>query len=355
SRNSRTTDSRGAAKSAGFFFPFMPPRAPCALIFLSAGLALAQAPRIGLIEFYGVREASKSDLSEAIGVKPGDPLPSSKADVEERLEAVSGVVRARVEAACCEEGQAILYVGIDEKGMHHFNYRLPPEADLDLPEEIKEKYREFLGALEEAGRAGNAAEDLTEGHSLLSDPAARAIQRQFVALAAKHENELRNVLRTAESPELRAIAAYVIGYAPKKKAIVNDLQYALQDPDDTVRSNAMRSLAALAVLERKNPEAGFRIAPTWFIEMLNSVAWTDRNNAAVALVTLTEDRDESDLSQLKDRALPALVEMAGWRHLAHALPAYILLGRIAGMPEKELQDTWSSGNREKVIERFVKK
>ncbi|MGH9633058.1 MAG: signal peptidase II [Bryobacteraceae bacterium] len=32
SRNSRTTDSRGAAKSAGFFFPLLPRRAACALI-----------------------------------------------------------------------------------------------------------------------------------------------------------------------------------------------------------------------------------------------------------------------------------------------------------------------------------
>lgn len=322
------------------------------LSLLSVGLALAQTPRIGVVEFYGIREVSESDLREALGVKIGGSLPSSKADVEERLESVSGVVRARLEAACCEDGSAILYVGIDEKGGTHFNYRQAPEADLDLPEEIREKYREFLRSLEEAGRAGNAAEDLTQGHSLLSDPATRAIQQQFVDLAAKYQDELRTVLRTAESEELRAIAAYVIGYTPKKSAIVNDLQYALQDPDDTVRSNAMRSLAALAVLERKDPESGLRISPTWFIEMLNSLAWTDRNNAAVALVTLTEDRNESDLSQLKERALPSLVEMAGWQHLPHALPAYILLGRVAGIPEGELQETWSSGNRAKVIERF---
>ncbi|MGH9630484.1 MAG: hypothetical protein ACRD7E_19400 [Bryobacteraceae bacterium] len=42
SRNSRTTDSRGAAKSAGFFFPLMPRRAACALI--CASCLLAEAP-----------------------------------------------------------------------------------------------------------------------------------------------------------------------------------------------------------------------------------------------------------------------------------------------------------------------
>jgi len=81
-----------------------------------------------------------------------------------------------------------------------------------------------------------------------------------------------------------------------------------------------------------HPDAQVKISPTWFIEMLNSLVWTDRNNGAVALVNLTESRDAGTLDQLRDRALPSLVEMARWQYLQHALPAYILLGRAAGMP-----------------------
>src|SRR5260370_19063264 len=45
----------------------------------------------------------------------GDPLPPSKGDVEDRLEKIPNVVRAQLEAVCCEEGKAILFVGVEEK------------------------------------------------------------------------------------------------------------------------------------------------------------------------------------------------------------------------------------------------
>jgi hypothetical protein len=132
---------------------------------------------------------------------------------------------------------------------------------------------------------------------------------------------------------------------------VNDLQFALQDPDDTVRANAMRSLAAFAVLARKDPQSEIKILPTWFIEMLNSIYWGDRNNAVIALVTLTEERDPKILAQVKERALPSLIEMASFKYLPHALPAYILLSRVVGLSEEAAQDAWSKENRVSVIKK----
>ncbi len=40
--------------------------------------------------------------------------------------------------------------------------------------------------------------------------------------------------------------AYIIGYAPDKTAVIDDLEAAVQDPEDGVRSNAMRSLTAIS-------------------------------------------------------------------------------------------------------------
>jgi hypothetical protein len=322
---------------------------------LLAGMVSAQTPRIGRIEFYGLRKANESKIREVLGFKEGDPLPRSKGDVEERLEHVPGIVRAHLEATCCEEGDVVLYVGIEERGADHFDLRTPPEEDLDLPEAIPSAYRRFLDAVNEAVRRSAPAEDLTQGHSLMADPDSRAVQLEFVKLAEGYLEELRNVLRNSGDDEQRAIAAYVIGYAPKKRLIVDDLQYALKDADNTVRGNAIRALAAVAVYAKLNPDSEITIAPTWFIEMLNSLVWTDRNNAAVALVNLTESRDESTLEQLRTRALPSLVEMARWKYLAHALPAYIIIGRLSGMPEMEIQDIWSKGERERVIAAVVKK
>src|SRR6185295_4430361 len=105
--------------------------------------------------------------------------------------------------------------------------------------------------------------------------------------------------------------------------------------------------------KQKDPDSEIKISATWFIEMLNSIIWGDRNNAAVALVTLTETRDENVLEQLRERALPALAEMASWKHLPHALPAYILLGRVGGMKEEDLQEAWSKGERSAVIKKLT--
>jgi hypothetical protein len=320
-----------------------------------AAIAFAQPPRIGRIEFYGLRKVSETRVRKALGLNPGDELPRSKSDVEERLADVPGIVQAHLEATCCDAGKVVLYVGVEEKGAPHFDLRTPPETDFDLPAEITKAYKEFLSAVNEAVRRNTTAEDLTNGHSLMADPDCRDIQLKFVDLAQKHLEALRKVLRNSSDDEQRAIAAYVIGYSPKKRQVVDDLQYALKDADDTVRGNAIRALAAIAVYAKLNPDAQVKIAPTWFIEMLNSVAWTDRNNAAVALVDLTESRDQSALDQIRERALPAVFEMAKWQYLQHALPAYILLGRVAGMPEQEIQDAWSKGERDKVIAAAAKK
>jgi hypothetical protein len=51
--------------------------------------------------------------------------------------------------------------------------------------------------------------------------------------------------------------------------------------------------------------------------------------------------------------MPALAEMAAWKHLPHALPSYILLGRAGGMKEEELQEAWSKGERTAVIKKLI--
>jgi hypothetical protein len=326
-----------------------------ALSLFIASLAAAQAPRIGIIDFYGRNKVPEARLRQALGAHEGDPLPPSKGDAEDRLSRVPGVVESHLEAVCCDSGKMILYVGIEEKGAVHFDLREPPNGDVRLPEEITDAYHRFLQAAEVAIRKGDSADDLTHGHSLMANPDAREMQEQFIPIAKDHLMELREVLRNASDEEQRAAAAYVIGYAPKKAEIVNDLQYALRDADASVRNNATRNLAALSVLARLNPDSGIKISPTWFIEMLNSLSWMDRNKALMALQILTDNRDPSVLDQLRERALGALVEMARWKSLGHALPAYVLLSRIAGVPEQQMEDAWSRGDRESVIVQAVGK
>jgi hypothetical protein len=326
----------------------------------TAGLATAQTPRlaaensfgpprIGAIDFYGLNKIQEARVRKALGVAEGDLLPSSKGDAEERLDQLPGVVESHLEAVCCDAGKMILYVGVEERGAPHFDLRDAPESAVSLPESITAAYRELLDALGAAIRRGSTAEDLTRGHSLLADPLAREIQEKFPSIAQDHLKELRDVLRNSQDEDQRAAAAYVIGYAPRKVEIADDLQYALRDSDSAVRANAVQALLAVAVYAKLNPGAGIKIQPTWFIEMLNSLSWSDRDHALKALQLLTDGRDPSVLDQLRDRALGSLTEMSRWKTLAHALPAFVLLGRMAGLSEQQIQDAWTRGDRETVI------
>jgi hypothetical protein len=330
------------------------------VVAAAAALSLAQEipqdiPRIGLIEFFGLNKVKEPALRTALQVREGDALPPSKGDAEERLDKIPGVVESHLEAVCCPEGKVILYVGIEEVGAPHFDLREPPEGDVSLPAEVTSLYRDFLEAVQVASRRGSTAEDLTNGHSLMADPLAREIQLKFPEIAKERIDQLRRVLRNAADEEQRATAAYILGYALRKQDVVNDLQSGLRDPAQSVRSNAVGALLAIAIYARRNPDLAIKVQPVWFVEMVNSLSWSDRDRALKALQVLTDTRDAVTLEMLRDRALNSLVEMSRWKTLSHALPAFVLLGRVAGLSEEQIQDAWTRGDRESVISAAMRK
>jgi hypothetical protein len=320
---------------------------------LVAFVALAplwgQIPRVATIDLYGARKISRERILKQLKLEEGDRLPASKGDLEERLEELSGVVAAHVEALCCSAGGIELFIGIEEKGAPHFAYHSQPAGSETLPPPVVETYRALVQAMDRAGRRGKLAQDLTQGHALMADPEGRALQEKLRSYAAGQLKFVRNVLRNAADDEQRAIAATVIGYAPDKRQVIDDILYAIQDPDQTVRANAVRSLEALAVLARLKPHLGLAVSPTWLIEMLNSISLSDRQRAAAALVTLTETNAEKTLQQIRERAWDSVLEMARWKSLRNAVPAYVLLGRMAGMSEQDIEKSWT-GDREAAIE-----
>jgi hypothetical protein len=316
------------------------------------------SPRIGLIQIYGAHKVSLDKIRTALGVHEGSPLPPSKSGVEERLDKLSGVVASRLEATCCVDGKSILYVGIEEKDSPHFDFRPEPQGNATLPKDLVSEYEDFLDTVNQSIRLGETGESLSNGYSVMDNPGARKHQQAFVSFAARDLNALHQVIRESSDPDQRAIAAYVLQYGPRgprtTTQIVNDLQYALQDGDDTVRKNAIRALTAMYVGARFHPEDKVTVQPTWFVELLNSIDWSDRRNATQALVDMTEDHNANTLNLIRDRALPSVVEMANWTDLASALPAFILTGRLAGLSEKEIQAAWVGGNREEVIKQVAK-
>jgi len=327
-------------------------------ILAAQGLICAQStigtPRVGVVDYYGLRKLTPERIQRVLATHDGDPLPHSKGDIEDRLERIPGVLRSHLEAVCCDDGKLILFVGIEEKGAVHFNFRTPPAGDVRLTAEIRDTYHEFLTALESAVRDKNVGEDLTNGHSLMADPDVRSRQQQFIAIAAHDLPLLKDVLRNSSADDDRAMAAYIIGYAPKKPDVINDLQQAVQDPDDGVRNNAIRALNAIEIFASLHPDSQIQVSPTWFVEMLNSVYWSDRSKAVTALVNLTDHRPAAILSLIRERALLSLVEMARWKSLTHAIGPYTLLGRVGGLTDQQIEDTWTHGEREAVIAKVLK-
>ena len=318
--------------------------------------AAGQDLRVGIIDFYGLRQVTAAQAREVLGLAEGDTLrPSSGgarpelAEAERRLARLPGVVRARINAICCDAGRVILYVGVEEQGAPTLQFRAPPRGRVRLAPDVVQAGEDFFQALMDAVRRGDAEEDDSSGHSLVHDRTARAIQERFIGYAARDLTLLRDVLRESADAEHRALAAQILGYAADKRSVVEDLTSAMTDPSESVRNNAMRALAVIAGFAAKSPDRGIRIPFGPFVDLLSSPFWTDRNKASFALEELSTGRNAELLATLRARALPALVEMARWTSDGHVGAAFFLLGRIGGLAEDEIQSAWERRDREAII------
>ncbi|HEV2830101.1 MAG TPA: hypothetical protein VGW76_21050 [Pyrinomonadaceae bacterium] len=324
------------------------------LIILPRGSTNGQTPRIGIVDFYGLRSISVQQAREALQIKEDDVAPDSRDEAERRLQALPNVQQARLNFVCCDAGKAILYVGISEKGAPTLQYRPAPLGTIRLPQNIVQAGEALSDAVTRAAEKGDVGEDDSQGHALFHSPEARALQERFVTFAEQHLKLLRAVLRASADAQDRALAAEIIAYAPNKRDVVNDLVYGMTDPDVGVRNNSMRALGVIAKFAQNARRQSIKVPMQPFVAMLNSIEWTDRNKAAAALFQLTEKRDAAVLSGLRRHALQSLVEMARWKSLPHAQSPFFILGRVGKLSEAEIWQAWNSGNRESLIQRVLK-
>jgi hypothetical protein len=330
-------------------------------------------PRIGTIDFYGLRTVTEQQVRDKLNIREGDAIPVDiedinvpmkiqrwlsgskpveiRRDVEDRLKQIPGVARAALEMGLgAGSSKASLFVGIEEGDAPRFDYRPLPRGSAALPNSMTAAYDQHISALETALAKGDKSldEDDSQGHALSSDPVMRAQEEKAIAFDASNLALVRTVLKDSADATQRAVAAWIMGYAPDKRAILGDLIDAARDPDDTVRNNATRAIGVIAEFASDRPELGIRIDPSPFVDMLNSLTWTDRNKATMVLSGLTENRSAEALRQLRERALPSLTEMARWND-SHSRDGLELLGRIAGLDEKDIQSAWDRGERERII------
>ena len=142
-----------------------------------------------------------------------------------------GVVRARTNLVCCDNGRVIVYVGIEERGAPTMRLRGEPAGNARLAADLIAAGDEFSNAFMLAIQRGDfAGGSIPRARLMSADPATRAIQERFVVYAKRDLPQLRLVLRSSSDAAQRVLAAQVLGYAADKQTVVDDLVYAMTDP-----------------------------------------------------------------------------------------------------------------------------
>jgi hypothetical protein len=251
----------------------------------------------------------------------------------------------------------MLFAGVSSLPFDNFAFNNRPVGPTKLPLEIISLHDKLNSAIYAGVTHNDAAENDSMGHALFHYPPARACQEKMIGYAndSVKLKLLRKVLRTSKYSDQRAIAAEVIAYASNKKDVLPDLLYALHDVDEDVRNNAARALGIIATYSNLNPALNLQIPASDFIQLLNSIVWTDRNKALLVLMPLTEKRDSAIFEQLRLQAKPSLVEMAHWKDVGHSYPAYLILGRMAGMPDDQISAAFASPKKEEFLTQIEEK
>jgi hypothetical protein len=324
------------------------------LLLLFPSQTIANVPPVGIIDFYGLKTVTERQARAALHFKEGDPAPESPVPARLRLEALPNVVKARLNFVCCDNNKTIVYVGIAEQGAPTLEFRAAPTGSAELPSDVVHAGQELDATFSAAIEAREFGEDDEQGHALSAYRPMRDVQTQLIRLAAVHMNQLRDVLHNSANAKQRALAAQVMGYAADKRDVIDDLVYAMHDPDDDVRNNAMRALWLIALLAERKPDLNIHVAPEPFIDMLNSIVWTDRNKSSLALYELTEKRDPALLAHIREKAMSSLLDMAHWKAIGHATPALFILGRMAGLSEDDIQAACDKNDRDKILSAVTK-
>jgi hypothetical protein len=313
------------------------------IFLLHCTILHSQTVKIGSIDIYGNRNISSQAILDSAGIVEGDSITQRfllKKTIEKNIEKINGVKLAKTAIVCCDtNGNYHLFIGVAENDTTILSHRKSPALRIRLPEHYTHAYAKFSQRLSDAIQNRQADEDWKYGHALIHYQPARKIQEKYKIWADEDFDMLSKVLRSSAFAEERATAAQIIAYYFDKNKAVPELMYAIIDESDEVRNNAIRALAVIAYYSSLHPEKNIQIPFMPFTRLIKSVDWSDRNKGLSVLMQLTQKRDSVILNELKRSSLDALKEMAIWKSELHALPAYVILARIAGIPEEEIMKT----------------
>jgi hypothetical protein len=323
-----------------------------ALLALAVGLMQPKRIHIGEIELFGTGGVDVAKVQAALSIHEGDEIAADQTrsmleGIGQALENVLGHEPTGLSLVCCNKrGGSMVYIGLGGSN----SQSVPPlpisTGRTCLAKDAVKLYGDFMAAIIQATRNGNTGEDRSRGYALSSDPAAHEKQLAMRKYAVAHEHALEQTLQSCKKAEHRRAAAYILGYAVKSKTQIAALVRASQDADESVRNNATRALAVLAM---SSASTAAEIPADSFVAMLNSGIWEDRNKSGFLLMELSGSRDAKLLGLLRSQAMDSLVEMARWKEPDHAHDYRVLLGRIAGIDEARIEQLIETGKIDEII------
>ena len=304
------------------------------LCFLTFEGAAAQSNST-FIDVYGSRKVTREQIDEVLQLEYNSPDGVSRDEIKKRIGSISGVEEVAV-SPVQYPGTTVVFIGIHETGAPKREYRAVPNGEIELDSNLLERYEAVMAQLLPAIKAGQAGEDRSAGHAISEYGPMKEKQMKLPAIADEKFEHLATVIRDSSDQASRAAAANIIAYAKDKKAVIEVLRTACDDPDSLVRNNAVRALAVIAEYADENPELKLDIDHTPFLGLLGSFVWTDRNKGAAVVDALTRNRSAELLDQLREKYLVELSEMARWKSGGHAFFSIRILARVAGFSENEI-------------------
>ncbi len=316
-------------------------------------IAQSQTFEIGEVDLFGQTGLDESAIRSALTIHAGDKIKlgsyfAEKSKLENSVKQALGKPPTDVGLVLSDEqGKAMVFVGLPGPTVKAVTYRPVMHDHVVLPGDGLRLYTSGLDRLMKVSATTALSEDDSRGYALFSDPGLKSIQLKMRSYALKSEEGVMAVLRLSPDPSQRQAAAMLLGYAGRSRRQLDGLADASLDSDETVRNNATR---ALIVISHADPSICGLLPNERFVDMLRSGIWTDRNKGGNLVEALTRSRNPKLLTLIRERALPSLIEMARWTNPPHASPARQILGRIAGIEERRLQELVTKGNVETILD-----
>ncbi|RZM30379.1 MAG: HEAT repeat domain-containing protein [Pedobacter sp.] len=312
------------------------------LFCLNASIALAQV-RVSTIDFFGYRGISLKELRNAAGKIDGIQTERDLDSLQSRVARVPGVAWVKINRVCCQGNGENVFLSIGASTGNFLPLRPMPRKALVLPEKLSSAYLQYLTMLTKAVQAGISGDDLSRGYSVMDDREVSLIQLALPKLTEDFQSEISGVLLGSTYEKQREAAAFLLGYCPDRARSIKVFAKALNDPSPVVRNNVLRSMAAVLYFKQREVNARVRWSQIRkIVAMVKSNVWSDRDKAVFALTVLTENRDRKVLDQIRSAVQDELKEMAGWNSRAHALLGCIVLGRIQGLSEQQIFESWKN-------------